>query len=552
MKEDHNSRPNQHLSNTRIKSFGLENFRVFKDYTNFELKPFTILTGANNTGKSSLNKALLLMKQNQNNLNNGTFGFLNYFGGEHDLGNHELVKNIPDENTFFYFTFQQKYQIAIEVSPNGEILGDYCISKESNPVISQSGGAILFNYDNLIEYFRLRVKHENIEEPEKLKHFISKLEEEANKGFHSVNIDLYDHFWIYQEGIGENEYRFRQAELKDKFNEFKKKGVFSTFFELNSSDMDSKYKYVDEDVLDLDLCFSLIFLFNKLTGIKLTEKEVCALIPNVFIRESLSSANTKPIISFDGLNYIPTIKEQLKRSYLFSDKSQINTLITRNINQTNYWKSNSSRRTINLRQKRQKNEFDFLNAINEFAEKWLQEFDIGEKLDYGYNEDTDTFFMKIDDKYLPEYGFGYSQILYLIFTLHNEITPSGSDSIFYFPRTYIIEEPETGLHPAFQSKIAEMIIDAHKTFGVNFIIETHSEYFIRKLQLLTANKTIKSEDSIIYYFNNPKYLRENEKLVKEITIDEYGGLSDSFGKGFIDEATGLKFELINLNKKQRN
>lgn len=42
--------------------FGLENFRVFKEKTGFEFKPITILTGANSTGKSSLNKALILCK----------------------------------------------------------------------------------------------------------------------------------------------------------------------------------------------------------------------------------------------------------------------------------------------------------------------------------------------------------------------------------------------------------------------------------------------------------------------------------------------------------
>lgn len=47
---------------THLKGFGLENFRVFKDYTYFDFAPITILTGPNNSGKSSLNKALLLFK----------------------------------------------------------------------------------------------------------------------------------------------------------------------------------------------------------------------------------------------------------------------------------------------------------------------------------------------------------------------------------------------------------------------------------------------------------------------------------------------------------
>jgi AAA15 family ATPase/GTPase len=45
-----------------INKIGIENFRVFKDYTEFELRPLTLLTGPNNAGKSSLTKLLLLSK----------------------------------------------------------------------------------------------------------------------------------------------------------------------------------------------------------------------------------------------------------------------------------------------------------------------------------------------------------------------------------------------------------------------------------------------------------------------------------------------------------
>jgi AAA15 family ATPase/GTPase len=43
-----------------ITKFGLSNFRVFKEHFDFELAPIMVLTGPNNSGKSSLTKALLL------------------------------------------------------------------------------------------------------------------------------------------------------------------------------------------------------------------------------------------------------------------------------------------------------------------------------------------------------------------------------------------------------------------------------------------------------------------------------------------------------------
>ena len=48
-----------HFSRLRLK-----NFRVFKNSTEFEFAPITVLTGTNNSGKSSVFKALSLLTEN--------------------------------------------------------------------------------------------------------------------------------------------------------------------------------------------------------------------------------------------------------------------------------------------------------------------------------------------------------------------------------------------------------------------------------------------------------------------------------------------------------
>ena len=104
----------------------------------------------------------------------------------------------------------------------------------------------------------------------------------------------------------------------------------------------------------------------------------------------------------------------------------------------------------------------------------------------------------------------------------------------------ILEEPEANLHPDFQSKLADVIVSAGKKFNIQFIVETHSEYFIRKLQYLTAKKDILPEHTVIYYFYNPTDIPKGESQVNEINITPNGGLTDSFGTGFFDEATNIK------------
>ena len=93
--------------------------------------------------------------------------------------------------------------------------------------------------------------------------------------------------------------------------------------------------------------------------------------------------------------------------------------------------------------------------------------------------------------------------------------------------------------------MADLIIDAYKTYNIHFIVETHSEYIIRKLQVLVAQKEIESDAISIVFIDHPnKKKRNGNKQVKNITIQENGILSESFGEGFYDEAARLAFELF--------
>lgn len=108
-----------------------------------------------------------------------------------------------------------------------------------------------------------------------------------------------------------------------------------------------------------------------------------------------------------------------------------------------------------------------------------------------------------------------------------------------------IEEPETNLHPDFQSKLADLFVKIILEEGKQIIIETHSEYFIRKLQYLVASQKVSSDQILINYFNSSEN-REIDGIVKEIRIQTDGSLSKDFGPGFFDEALNWKFELMKL------
>lgn len=74
-------------------------------------------------------------------------------------------------------------------------------------------------------------------------------------------------------------------------------------------------------------------------------------------------------------------------------------------------------------------------------------------------------------------GFGTSQLIPIIVRI--VLGESGA--------VYVIDEPETHLHPKLQSRLAEFFVQMAMT-GRQIVLETHSEYFIRKLIALMLER----------------------------------------------------------------
>lgn len=184
------------------------------------------------------------------------------------------------------------------------------------------------------------------------------------------------------------------------------------------------------------------------------------------------------------------------------------------------------------------------NDNPDFLKKWVKEFEIGDNILFKTVKGVGTqIFIEDGDKKtnIVDMGYGITQLLPLLMEI----------SDVQHSTTIVIEEPETNLHPRLQSKLADLLIDAHKEFKVDFIIETHSEYLIRKLQYLTAKGSIKTKDSIIHYIDSAdpaKRTSPTDPQIRTIHIEEDGSLSSPFGSGFYDEAGNLSMELWHYSK----
>lgn len=107
----------------------------------------------------------------------------------------------------------------------------------------------------------------------------------------------------------------------------------------------------------------------------------------------------------------------------------------------------------------------------------------------------------------------------------------------------IFEEPEQNLHPAMQSKLADLFLEAYK-LGVNILVETHSEYLVRRSQVIVAEQQYKDEETLkekcpfkVYYMPRPVDGEPYEMLYRTD-----GNFENDFGTGFYDVASDLAFQ----------
>lgn len=153
-------------------------------------------------------------------------------------------------------------------------------------------------------------------------------------------------------------------------------------------------------------------------------------------------------------------------------------------------------------------------------------------------------------------GSGVSNVLSVALCLSEAIVldPDDNSILVNKPNTkyIILEEPESNLHPSLQSKLANLISEIYSLTNVNLIIESHSEYLIRKLQYLVATKKVDQSKISINYFSMALQKKQQYIQTKLINIESNGSLTDEFGPGFYDEANNLSIDLFLLTNSQNN
>ncbi len=604
-----------------IKKIAIENFRVFKEYTEFEIEPINILTGPNNSGKSSLIKLLNLLKKSFNS--ESGLNVLRFQDGIHNLGTFnnvltrsssknylKLVFDFPLPGFDQTFLIELIYTKSFYNKENGALVAVKIFNQKRTLV--RFGTASNEDYNIVTGDLGMGIDNYYTIDLEYLKNQFGSSDElvfSYTKDGKPVDDEYFDLFLAFEQIFSSVIIGFEASALADgNYNHVTdwiwglinlRNNAFSWFFEdvffseeehiKISHKLINRYlenKNLNEDDLPEDEMIKIQNFLDDIEKIKFdVPGEFSSFIQTQLI-ENVMKGYKKLLYSLLSIDHLSAVRGSQKRVLMNESQNDLDELV----------------RLYSTTQAKSKN--DFLNSC-------LDILGIEGELDIKRKEGAATYAYIKNSKeksLLADLGFGYSQILPIILkiiiiaslkedewyeknpydvddlpkakqlrkkidSINESITEKNEkgkslkeledQSIQYSHlldrierltkyAVLIIEEPEANLHPNFQSKLADILVLAQKEFNIKFILETHSEYFIRKLQYLTAKNQIDPGSVNINYFNDDKYVSHKESKVKLIQIDRFGALSDSFGPGFFDEATRLQFELLRLNKEQTN
>jgi predicted ATPase len=179
-------------------------------------------------------------------------------------------------------------------------------------------------------------------------------------------------------------------------------------------------------------------------------------------------------------------------------------------------------------------------SVQQHVAEWLKELGLIDSFRVEPVDDRKTLYRVMVQRtpastpvLLTDVGFGVSQVLPVLVQL--AYVPEGS--------TVLLEQPEIHLHPAVQSGLADMIIEAAKARNLQVIIESHSEHLLMRLQRRIAEKelvrgiTLLPDDCRLYFCTSDQ---SGRSTLSQLTMDLFGNITnwpdEFFGDTFSEAA----------------
>jgi len=575
-----------------IDIIGLKNFRIFDDNNGIleEMAPISILTGANNSGKSSIIKFLQMLTDS---MSGNEYPFdLDLTKQEHLLGDFDNIlfnkenREIGICLPFIFlgiknFYISLKFEVPIHKNVyKAKLRGIEVIDKEHNIELLSfkfreatdsekeaykeefkqqqeeyeknkkeqskektdifSSNFFLFPpmENPLVGYIDWNIKLDKLKKylEELLKFYEVYLKNKSNRKW-LENADKHlEHTWLLPSELI-NSFK-NEIDVKT-WNDFldnviNEKSSLNGKEHIGERDFDAEdFFYPPSEIEDLVYHNALKILKENLNWNSAESND-----SKYSVLENCFKASWKTLIQrVNSINYLSTIREENSRIYTATNNSPF----------------------IKLLKDYNSNEFQHSRFIN----KYLNAFKIGKEISVKYTLKYQLIGVSVvtfegTKRDLVDFGYGIKQLILILIQISvlaekNKRTIEDYDEEgeymydFYKPSMLLVEEPETNLHPKWQSLLADMFVEANQNFNIQFIIETHSEYLIRKFQTLVAKNNIKGVNIKIFYLRSPQNISDNKKQIETLNIEEDGSIDyHVFDKGFFDESYNLEFGLLNI------
>jgi len=482
-----------------LSSIGLEDFKSFRILEQLNIKPLTILCGANSSGKSSILKSLLILKQSyENSASNDTL----------------TLNGIYSNNGFFSDVVHLQEGTFFKISNTFKIEDPY-----------QGRSFLIAPTDTLQSYKALKKIY-------------------ASKGQKVDSFEITTDITFYENVSAAS---FKNAIIKSyiisiisiingekiKSNiSLERNGNSEKKFTLTWSNLPNTNIRFTSDKLSECHCYFYGLQLNNLYTERSSNTNLSETLPAIFSIFKIISQQYKAI------SYLGPLRNAPARSYIYNEQlanTGVSGEYTAQLIIQNKKKKISGLlppESDNLLLK-EPEKVIFSDALD----KWLEYLNIK---NFQVENISEFVKLKVFGDNIADVGFGIIQILPII-TAGLCMNKEG---------TLLLEQPEIHLHPSLQMKIADFMLTLANQ-KKSIIVETHSDHIINRVvrRIMEDDNGDLINNVAIYYVSK----RGKESNISTIRVDKYRGIVDApdeFFTQYSNEVSQImSIGLRNLQKK---
>ena len=492
-----------------LKSISLENYKCFKDRTDIEIAPLTVLCGVNSSGKSSILKSLLMLKQSfetespyNEMLFTGDYVDNGFFD---DIVFHDKIENIQNTDTI---RISNTFILRDNSDENG-----YSLRKRQDSSSFRELKRIYYKKGGNVDCFELEISLEIAKHNHKDELLSSYIENNYIKSFSLI------------------------IRLKANDNYISNKESSLSVIKTNSKD-DRNYKITYTNLpnnfrIPQSSEFICTCYFSKMHLSNIYQKEMDDDIKA--IRPVLLSVCNIAALQYNGIDFIAPLRHNPERNYLI--KSNVDSvgisgenapMLLAKIQDNHIWTDLYCPYNNNL----ELNESGqcYISYRN-LLQQWMSYLDLGNVELSGNGSFVN---LNISGHSIADVGFGVSQTLPILL-----------QGVYMYPdQTLLLEQPEIHLHPQMQLNIADFLITLAK-HERNIILETHSDHIINRIikRIMEDPSLVDEKKTIIRIIFLDKDNSLSPKKI-DIHIDKYKGITNGTKNFF----TQFGFEQMQIAK----